>query len=138
MAATWLTIQSYKQRSQDLEAQATDAYELKILKGKQSSNEEADVLLEFNVNKDAVRTRMDNVEDKTGSEYKDCLAELQELQDAKDDAMKLIEAEANRYEEELTQEQNNLQTEKEAVDADIESLEQARQEDIEDFYNMFQ
>ncbi len=138
MAATWLTIQSYKQKSADLEFQATTSYETKLLKQKISANEKADVILEFNTDKEIIRNKMEGIEDKTGSEYKDCLAELQELQDAKDDALKLIEDEAKRYEEEIDQEVSSLQTQKEAVDADVESLEQARQEDIESFYDMFQ
>lgn len=138
MAATWLTIQSYKQKSSDLEFQATQSYEIKMLKQKISANEKEEVILEFNTDKEIVRNKMDGIEDKTSQEYKDCLTEIQELQDAKDDALKLIEDEAKRYEDEIDQEVSMIQTRKEAVDADIESLEQARQEDIEKFYDMFQ
>ncbi len=135
--ASWITIKNYKAKSETLKNQITDDYEVKLLKHNQSSNEQEEVLLNFKTDKDIVRSKMDGLEDKSGDEYKDCLAELEELQDAKEDALKLIEEESKRYEDEITQQITDQETQKEAIDADIEGLESARQEDIKNSFSYF-
>ncbi len=130
-----LTIKNYKAKSIDLENLMSDLYEDKILKHKHSSNDKEDILLEFKTQQEPLRNKIDTSRDGQDNEqYKAQMAELQELQDAKDDALKSIENEAQAYEEEYDMQIASLKSQKEAVDADIQSMESARDEGIKKDY----
>lgn len=134
-----LTIKNYKAKSTDLENLMIDLYEDKSLKQKYSSNAEQEILLQFKAQEEPLRDKRDAARSGEDTEaYKEAMTELQELQEAQDEAIKQIESEAQAYEEDYDLQISSLEDQKAAIDADLESLESARDEAIEDDFGYFQ
>lgn len=132
------TIQSEKIYKNDLEAQITNNSQDLRLKQKHSSADSAEVNANYAADAELIRNEMNSLDDKTGAEYEELMAELKELQDDRDRQLTEIEEAATDYQNKIDIENDTLQTQLEAVNADIKGFEEARDQDIEDGFGYFQ
>ncbi len=138
MLGSWITIQNYIAKEQDLQAELTDNSMDLRLKQKYASDEQAGITKEYDMQEDAIQEQMDQIGDKTNDEYQDLMAEMLELKDAEDAELKAIEQAQSDMETQIQNENASLETQLQAVQADREGLEEARKEDIEDQFGYFQ
>lgn len=131
-------IQSEKAEKETIEAQLTNNSLDIRLKQKTSSNEADMINTQCNEEVAQIRNEMAQMDDKTCDEYKELMNEIEELKDERDRKLSKIESEATDYETIKDTENQTLQSRLEAVSADIESYEEARQGNIEDSFGYFQ
>ncbi len=138
MLGSWITIQNYIAKEQDLQAELTDNSMDLRLKQKYASDEQAGITKKYDIQEDMIQEQMDAMDDKTCDEYKDLMAEIKELKDAEDVELKAIEQAQTDMETQIQNENATLESQLQAIQADREGLEEARKSDIEDSFGYFQ
>lgn len=132
------TIQLYKAKKHDLQNQVTFNSLTLRLKQKHSSNSVSDVHHKYGVEESMIRNEIRGLDDKSGNEYLELMTELQELQDEEDRIVTQMEQESKDYESKIEMENASLETQLQAIDADIEGLEEMRKQNIEKVFGYFQ
>ena len=138
MFGTLTHIKMYKAKANDLEYQITYNSNTKRIKQIHSSAEISSIHDEYNQKEDNVRNQIKELPDKSGNEYLELMAELQEFQDMEEESVKEAEEMSKQYEEHIDVENASLETQLQAIRADLEGLEEARKQDIEDDFSYFQ
>ena len=138
MFGTLTHIKMYKAKANDLEYQITYNSNTKRIKQIHSSAEVSSIHDEYDQKEDAIRSKIKDLPDKSGNEYLELMAELQEFQDMEEEAVKEAEEMSKQYEEHIDVENASLETQLQAIRADLEGLEEARKQDIEDDFSYFQ
>lgn len=132
------TIRTEKLHKNDLEAQITNNSQDLRLKQKHSSADTAEINDNYEADAELIRNEMQGLDDKTGAEYEELMAELKELQDDRDRQLTEVEQASTDYQNKIDIENDTLQTQLEAVNADIKGFEEARDQSIEDGFGYFQ
>ncbi len=138
MFGSHVSIQMYKAKKNDIEGQLTFNSMALRLKQKHSSSELTSIHDEARDEQNMVKSKIESLDDKTGIEYRELMAELESLRDEEDRQAAAIEAVSSDYEEDMQVQNTTLETQLEAINADLEALEQIRQEAIEDNFGYFQ
>lgn len=132
------TIQLYKSKKHDLQNQVTFNSLTLRLKQKHSANTVEQIHQKYGQEETMIRNEMKGLEDKTGNEYMDLMAELQELQDEEDRIVTEEEQKAKDFESKIEIQNASIETQLQAVTADLEGLEEMRKENIEKVFGYFQ
>lgn len=132
------TIQLYKAKKHDVQHQVTFNSLTLRLKQKHSANEVSQIHDKYGREETMIRNEIRNLDDKSGNEYLELMAELQELQDEEDRIVTQMEQESKDYESKIELENASLETQLQAIDADLEGLEEMRKENIEKVFGYFQ
>jgi hypothetical protein len=84
-----------------------------------------------------IRNEMETIDDKKSSEYEALMDELNDLKDELDRQQKSVEEITSVREEEIRSENAMLETQNEAIHADIEAYEECRKKNIEEDFAYF-
>ncbi len=115
----------------DIEFQRVDLSEDKMLEHKHSSYEIAEIQASYDPEIKLIRNEMKNSGDKTSNEYFELMSELEELEDERDNKIKVIENENADKEKSIEVQETSLETQYNAIKADKEGLEEAQKSDIQ-------
>lgn len=137
MFGPWSSIQLYKAKRSDLQAQLLKNSTTLSLKQKHSSNDIQKIHEKYDQEEQMVRNEMNSLDDKTGNEYLELLSELEEIKDEDDRECEVAEAAAQEYEQKITVENSSIETQLQAVNADIEGFEEMRKDSIEKNFGYF-
>ena len=122
----------------ELNNQVTDnSMDVRLLQ-KYSSDEVSKINHKYALEEEMVRNEINQLDEKSGSEYDDLMAELKDLKDAQDKELERVEEKNEDAESAKTLENDNLEVRAEAIRADKEALEEAMQKEIEDEFGYFQ
>jgi len=132
------TIQLYKAKKSDLTNQVTFNSLTLRLKQKHSANDVNEIHHKYGREEEMIRNEMKGLDDKTGNEYFELMSELQELKDEEDREVTQAEEASKEYETQIELENASLETQIQAIAADIEGLEEMRKENIEKVFGYFQ
>lgn len=138
MFAAHSAIQLYKAKKSDLVAQLLTNSTTLMLKHKYSANDIARIDDKYRIEEDLVRNEMDGLDDKTSNEYLDLMAELQELKDDREREKTRVEEAAKEFEDTINRQNTTMESQIQAIDADLEGLKEMRKQDIESEFNYFQ
>lgn len=127
----------YKAKKNDLEAQLTSNSMTLRLKQKHSASELASIHDEAREKQEFVRNNINSLDDKTGNEYRELMSELESLRDEEDRMAAQLEAESSYYEEWMQTQNTSLETELQAINADLEGMEEMRKQSIEKNFGYF-
>lgn len=131
------TIQLYKAKKADLTNQVTFNSLTLRLKQKHSANDVNEIHHKYGVEEEMIRNEMKGLDDKTGNEYFELMSELQELRDEEDQMVTQAEQASKDYETQIELENAGLETQIQAIAADLEGLEEMRKENIEKVFGYF-
>ena len=129
----------YDVKSEDLTAQVTENSENLRLLQKYSSNDIAAVQAEYAPEKERIRDEiasLDKAENR--DEYEDLINELKEVRDEEDAKIEYIENQIHDKEEEVTVENDQLQTQIEECKTQVEVFEQMLSDSVKKNFGYFQ
>lgn len=138
MFGSHVSIQMYKAKKNDLEAQLTSNSMTLRMKQMHSSNELGNIHDMAREQQQVVKDQISELGAKDTPEYKELMAELESMRDEEDRLASQLEAESSYYEDWIGTQNTTLETQLEAINADLEGMEQMRQESIEDNFGYFQ
>ena len=129
---TQLAINFFILNQANLEAQLIDNKETLALKQKESATKLAEIHFKYNQEESLIRTEMRSLADsKLSTEYYNLLAELEELQNEEEMLATATETECKDYETRIQLENDNIETQIQAVQQDKEALEEMQKKNIE-------
>jgi len=121
----------------DIDAELIDLSEDLRLKQKESASEIDNIRASFTLEEELIRNKMSD-SDKVGNEYKELMNELAEMQDERDRKISKVESEAKDYESFIDIQKTNLETQRQAIDADLQGMKEYVKEDVEKSFGYFQ
>ena len=92
----------------------------------------------YGYEEEMVRNEMHSLDDRTSDEYLDLMADLKSLQNQEEMEVKRIEEESTQYQTHIDKENDQLESQLAAIDADMESFKSTRSEDIKESFACFQ
>lgn len=132
-----LAILTNKAQAESLTNQMTDnSMDLRI-RQKYASDEISQINEKYDAEKDLVRNELANT-DNMSAEFDLLMAELNDIEENRDREVKAVEEEINDYETHIQLENDGISTRKQACEANIESFEQALDDNIKDTFGYFQ
>ena len=132
------TILLYDAMLSELNNQMTDnSMDTRLLQ-KYSSDEVSKVHHKYAQEEEMIQNEINQLDDKSGSEYKELMAELKELRDEEDKEVERIEEKNSDAENAKSVENESLEVRAEAIRADRDALKEAMQKEIEDEFGYFQ
>lgn len=129
-----LQIESYIIQKNDLEAELTDISDDRRLSTLSNNNALSKLQSSYSAQEDYIESKMQGL-DKTSAEYKELSAELDRLEDEKEDKEKIIERRITDIENLYDTQQTQKETQLEAVTQDLEALKESRNSNIEKEYS---
>jgi len=121
-----------------LEGQLTKNSRDTILYQKQSNGKIEQIHKYYTNEKELIKNKMNEIDDKTSPEYEELLQEYNELKDEEDQLCEIVEKDSTDYEQAKTTENDSIENRLEAIKADLESTEEQQKEKIESEYGYFQ
>jgi len=133
-----LNIMTNDATADNIETQMTKNSMSLRLKQKQSAAKISDIHAKFDVEKQAIRSEINSLDDEASSnEYENLMSELNELKAEEEQAVEIEEQASNDYETRIQLENDNLGSRLEAIKADNESLKEMHQQEIEKSFGYF-
>ena len=128
----------YDAKKNDITNQMTDNTQDLRLKQKHSAAEISDIHQKFSSEEDLVRAKIDSLEGVNAeNEYESLMAELKDLQDDEDREVEAAENMASVYENGIQLENDQLQSQLEAIVQDREGIEENLKENVEKTFGYF-
>jgi hypothetical protein len=129
----------YDAKSEDLTNQITDNSEDLRLLQKYASNEIGEIHAKYAPEKERIRDEIESLDKaENRDEYEDLINELKDVRDEEDAEIEAVETRIHDKEEEVTVENDLLQTQLEEVNAQTEVFEQMLSDSIKKNFGYFQ